>query len=249
MDGAQPPLGPAHDHARPRPPHARLEGRRDRLRLGLAAPPPPRRPSPAQRRPSRGHALRAPGPQHDHEGKPDAPDPGDGSRHAGRALPAGRGARAQAALRDLRVAGGRLRLRPHLPRDADPPHRPDPARTGRRVSGRQAARRHAPAVAQGAAGDLGGRRRLGASLHAGRRRRALLGVARADGRVARSARGAHALGPFPRICSPAARKAVAQLPDAPRPLRHGRPSCTSCSRRSRRWILRPWCRSRRWTST
>ena len=35
-----------------------------------------------------------------------------------------------------------------------------------RLPGRQAARRHPPAVAQGAPGDLGGRRRVGAALHA-----------------------------------------------------------------------------------
>ena len=221
VDGAESPLRAVDGDPRPRPAHPRLEGRRDRLRVGLAAPPPPRRPPAAQRRAAGRHPLRAARAQHDDAGEPDAPDPRDEPRHARRPVAARRGARPQAPLRDLRVARGQLRVRPDLPRAADPAHRADPARPGARLPGRQAARRHAPPLAQGAPRDVGGRRRLGASVPARRHRGALLGGDRAHGLDDRRLRGPRPRGALPRVRPPAARAAHPQLPDAAGPPRHG----------------------------
>ena len=108
-----------------------------------------------------------------------------GLRHARRPVAAGRGARPQAPLRDVRVARGAVRVRPGLPGAADPPHRALAARPGARVPGRQGARRqHAPTPPGAGAADAETRATF--PFEAARGGRALLGPARAD-RSARSA--------------------------------------------------------------
>ena len=73
--------------------------------------------------------------------QPLTPDPGRRTRHSRRTLTAGRGARPEAALRDVRMARGGLQLRPRLHRGADSPDRPLPCGAGPGPAGRQGRRR------------------------------------------------------------------------------------------------------------